>query len=246
MEIAGKTALVTGSALRIGKLLALRLAESGAHIVLHYGKSAAEAELTRQEIVALGVNCFCLPADLMEAAPTANLIPQAVSQCGPIDILINSASVFPAEEFMDATVQCWDDCMSVNLKAPFLLSQAFAKQLDEGRQGKIINLLDTSSLRPQNHHFSYTISKYALDGLTSTMAVALASRNIQVNGIALGAILPNSNDNDPEAFARLALQNPSLRNGSPDDVANAMMYLLRDADYVTGETLRIDGGQHLV
>lgn len=136
--------------------------------------------------------------------------------------------------------------MMINLKTPFLLSQAFAAQLPEGQQGKIINLLDASSMRPRNHHFSYTISKYGLEGLTKTVAHALAAQNIQVNGIALGAILPNSNDADPASFAAMANSNPSGRNGDPQAVADAMLYLLTHASYVTGESIRIDGGQHLV
>ena len=125
-----------------------------------------------------------------------------------------------------------------------MLSQAFACALPAGRPGKIINLLDAVALRPQNHHFSYTISKVGLAGLTKAVAHALAGQNVQVNGIALGAILPNVNDN-PAQFDRLAEHIPARRTGSPTDVVQAALYLL-EADYVTGEIIYVDGGRHLV
>jgi NAD(P)-dependent dehydrogenase (short-subunit alcohol dehydrogenase family) len=135
--------------------------------------------------------------------------------------------------------------MMINLKAPFLLSQGFARALPAGRPGKIINLLDAAALRPKNHHFSYTISKVGLEGLTKVMAHALAGRNIQVNGIALGAILPSIND-DREQFERLAKTIPARRTGSTQDVVSALLYLVQAGDYVTGEIIRVDGGKHLV
>jgi NAD(P)-dependent dehydrogenase (short-subunit alcohol dehydrogenase family) len=173
------------------------------------------------------------------------LVPFALAQAGHLDILINSASIFPPEDFLDADSATWDRNMMVNLKAPFLLSQAFARALPKDQPGKIINLLDAIAMRPQNHHFSYTISKYGLEGLTQAMAHGLAAQNIQVNGIALGAILPNVNDT-PEQFAKLAQRIPARRTGAPEDVVKAMLYLLKDADFVTGEIIRVDGGRHLV
>ena len=130
----------------------------------------------------------------------------------------------------------------INLKSPFLLSQAFARALPTDRQGKIINMLDATAMRPKNHHFSYTISKYGLEGLTKATAHALASRNIQVNGIALGAILPSVND-DHAKFERMAANIPAKRTGSPQDVVNALLYLTQTADFVTGEIIRVDGGK---
>lgn len=246
MKLSGKTALVTGSAIRVGRTLAERLADEGCNVVVHYGRSAQAAAQTVTDLQSRGVNAWAISADLGDEAAVAQLIPAANAQAGPLDILVNSASVFPEESFDDADSANWDHTMMVNLKTPFLLSQAFAQQIKHPTQGKIINLLDASSMRPRNHHFAYTISKCALEGLTKTVAHALAARNIQVNGIALGAILPNSNDADPAAFEAMAANNPSLRNGDPKAVCNAMLYLLKHADYVTGESIRIDGGQHLV
>ncbi|RME74010.1 MAG: SDR family oxidoreductase [Chloroflexi bacterium] len=245
MELKSRVALVTGSAKRVGKALALALAEQGCHIVVHYGRSAAAAGDTAAQIRQAGVNAWTISADLGDEAAVQALVPQALEMAGRLDILVNNASIFPPEDFLSATSESWDRNMMVNLKAPFLLSQAFARALPPERQGKIINLLDVAAMRPGNHHFSYTISKVGLEGLTKAMAVALAPHNIQVNGIALGAILPNVND-DPALFDRLTQKIPARRTGDPQDVVKALLYLLRDADFVTGEIIRVDGGSHLV
>ena len=244
MELTNKVALVTGSAQRVGKTLALALAREGCYVTVHYGHSAEAAQETVTEIEALGVKAWAISADLNDEAAVNTVVPFALEQAGRLDILINSASVFRPEDFLEADTASWDRNMMVNLKAPFLLSQAFARALPEARPGKIINLLDVIAMRPQNHHFSYTVSKYGLEGLTQAMAHALAARNIQVNGIALGAILPNINDT-PDEFEKLAQQILARRTGSPKDVVKAMLYLLKDADFVTGEIIRVDGGRHL-
>jgi glucose 1-dehydrogenase len=245
MELKDKVALITGSAKRVGKALALALAEQGCHMVIHYGRSAEAAEETVAEIAVKGVKVWAISADLNDEAAVGTIVPFALEQAGRLDILVNSASIFPPEDFLNADSATWDRNMMVNLKAPFLLSQAFARARSKDQPGKIINLLDAVAMRPQNHHFSYTISKVGLAGLTKAMAHALAGRNIQVNGIALGAILPNVND-EPALFERMAKRIPARRTGSPEEVVKTMLYLLRDADYVTGEIIRVDGGRHLV
>lgn len=245
MNLKNKVALVTGGAKRVGKTLALALAAEGCNIVVHYGRSAEAARETVAEIEALGVSAWAISANLGDEKAVVNIIPFALEKAGRLDILINSASIFPAGDFFSTKSETWDATMMVNLKAPFLLSLAFARALPKNQAGKIVNLLDTIALRPQNHHFSYTLSKVGMTGLTQSMAVALAARNVQVNGIALGAILPNVND-DPALFARLADKIPARRTGSPEDVARAMLFLLKNGDYTTGEIIRVDGGRHLV
>ena len=200
MNLNNKVALITGAAKRVGQSLALALADQGCHIILHYGRSEAEARETAAAIEAKGVNAYLISADLAVEAEVNKLIPFALEQAGRLDILINSASIFVPESFADAASDLWDRTMMINLKTPFLLSQAFAHALPDGRQGKIINLLDTDSDRPRNHHFAYTVSKVGLRGLNQAMAHALAERNIQVNGIALGHILPNINTNNQAVF----------------------------------------------
>ena len=245
MELDNKVALITGSAKRVGKALALGLARAGCDIVVHYGRSAGEAGQTAAEIRALGRQAWTVSANLNNSSEVNALVPFAIEQTGRLDILINSASIFPPEDFLSATADSWDKNMTVNLKAPFRLSQDFAKHLPAGRPGKIINLLDATAMRPKNQSLSYTISKFGLQGLTLATAHALAPRNIQVNGIALGAILPNIND-DPAKFEKLADTIPAARTGSPADVLKALLFLLKDGDYVTGEIIRVDGGRHLV
>jgi glucose 1-dehydrogenase len=245
VQLKNKVALITGSAKRVGKALAVALAEQGCNVVIHYGHSAQAAQQTATELQAIGIKAWTISTDLSDETAVKTIVPFAVEQAGQLDILINSASIFPPEDFLATTSATWDRNMMVNLKAPFLLSQAFARTLPKGQQGKIINLLDASAMRPQNHHFSYIISKVGLVGLTKATAHALAGQNIQVNGLALGAILPNVND-DPALFERLAERIPAGRTGSPQDVIGAMLYLLQAGDYVTGEIIRLDGGRHLV
>ena len=248
MNLTDKVALITGSARRVGKALALGLARAGCGIVVHYGRSAEAAAQTVAEIKAEGVEAWSFSADLGDEAAVKRVIATTLDLAGRLDILVNSASIFPPEDFLTATSESWERNMMINLKTPFLLSQAFARQLPPERQGKIINLLDSDAMRPKNHHFSYTISKVGLEGLTKAVAHALAGRNIQVNGIALGAILPNINlkDTDPAKFERLAERIPMRRTGDPQDVVKALIYLVKEADYVTGEIIRVNGGWHLV
>jgi len=245
MDIQGKVALITGGAARVGKAMALALAERGCHLIIHYGSSAEAAQRTLAELQTYGVEAWAISADLNDEAQVNKLIPFALEQAGRLDILVNNASIFPPEDFLSASSTSWDRNMMINLKAPFLLSQGFARALPAERPGKIINLLDSAALRPKNHHFSYTMSKVGLEGLTKVMAHALAERNIQVNGIALGAILPSIND-DREKFERLAQTIPARRTGSTQDVVNALLYFIQAGDYVTGEIIRVDGGKHLV
>ena len=247
MQLTDKVALITGGAKRVGKALALALAKEGCHIVVHYGRSAEEAEETVAELKSHGVEAWKFSANLFNEDAVTRMIPIALEKAGQLDILINSASIFSPEAFLEATPESWDKNMMIHMKAPFLLSQAFVKQLPEDRQGKIINMLDVEVLRPKNKYFSYTLSKYGLYGLTQMTAHAVAERNIQVNGIALGAIMPNVNEgNDASSFEKLARHIPAGKTGDVAYVVEAMLYLTKHADYVTGEVVRVDGGKHLV
>jgi NAD(P)-dependent dehydrogenase (short-subunit alcohol dehydrogenase family) len=244
MNITHTVALITGGGQRIGRELALALGRVGVGVVIHYGQSAAAAQQTAAQIKAMGGQAWLMAADLADESAVSALIPAVLQQAGRLDLLINNASIFVPEDFLSADMSTWERTLRVNLTAPFVLSQAFARALPPQQPGKIINLLDATALRPQNHHFAYTISKVGLAGLTQAMAHALAGRHIQVNGIALGAILPNVND-DPARFEQLAGQIPAGRTGSPEEVVKALLYLL-EADFVTGEIIRVDGGRHLV
>ncbi|MCB0193841.1 MAG: SDR family oxidoreductase [Anaerolineae bacterium] len=245
MDIRGKVALVTGGAVRIGKAMALGLAEEGCHVVIHYDRSASAALETVSEIEARGVKAWPTAADFNDEEAVQALIPAVLQQTGRLDILINNASIFPREDFFTTDAASWNQNMAINLKAPFLLSQAFAAALPEDRPGAIINMLDSIALRPKNHHFAYTISKFGLEGLTRATAFALAGRNIQVNGIALGTILA-ADEGDQAVFERMAKRTPMQHPGSPQAVVKTLLYLLQAAEYVTGEVIRVDGGRHLV
>jgi len=241
MSLKGKTVLITGGALRIGRSQALAIARAGGNIVLHYGKSQKEAESLRGEIEAAGRKAFILQADLADPVQVAGLISRA-QEFAPLFALVNNASVFEPIGWEDISLEQWNLAMMVNLTTPFLLSQAFARSLEPEGNGRIVNLLDWRALRPGPDHLAYTISKSALAALTHSFAIALAPR-ITVNGLALGAILPPSNG----APAKVNLEQiPARRWANLEEVGQALIFLLDGPDYITGEIIHVDGGRHLV
>src|SRR5512146_1291079 len=242
MEMQGKVALVTGGAVRLGKALTLALAGTGARVAVHYGRSAESAAETVAEAQALGGEAEAFRADLRETGGSAALIERVVTRFGQVDILVNSAAIFEPGDLADTTEALWDTHFATNLKAPFFLSQAFAAHVDSKRQGHIVNIADWRATRPGPRYLAYTLTKAALITMTRSLALALAPA-IQVNAIAPGAILPPPGK-DREYLERLAEGIPLMRPGSPDDVAQALLFLLR-ADFVTGELLFVTGGEHL-
>ncbi len=241
--LTGRTALVTGGAQRIGRALVLALAQAGAQVVIHYRSSEREAGITLEMARALGSNAQLVQADLADPAAAAALVDEAAQILEPPDILVNNASVFAPGDFQATSLSAWETNQAVNLRAPFLLSQAFARRLPVDRAGDIINLNDYRALRPGPDHFPYTISKVGLHGLTRSLALALAPR-IRVNELALGAILPP--EQAPADYEHtLRSQIPTARFGTLEEVANALLFLLGNAS-LTGQTVCVDGGRHLV
>ena len=241
MSLSGKTILITGGALRIGRSLALAVAQAGGDVVLHFGKSRKEAESVQAEIEAAGRKAFILQADLADAVQVAGLISRAWEHA-PLFALVNNASVFERLGWENTSLEHWNRAMMVNLTTPFLLSQAFTRSLEPGGYGRIVNLLDWRALRPGSDHLPYTISNSALAALTRSLAVALAPR-ITVNGLALGAILPPSNG----APTKVNLEQiPARRWANLEEVGQALIFLLDGPAYITGEILHVDGGRHLV
>jgi pteridine reductase len=241
MSLSEKTVLITGGALRIGRSLALAVAQAGGDVVLHYGKSRKDAESLQSEIEVIGRKAVILQADLADSAQVAALIDRAWER-SPLFALVNNASVFEPQGWEDTSLELWNRSLAVNLTAPFLLSQAFARSLEPGRNGRIINLIDWRALRPGPDHLPYTISNSALAALTHSLAIALAPR-ITVNGLALGAILPPSNG----APAKVNLEQiPAHRWAKLEEVGQALVFLLDGPAYITGEIIHIDGGRHLV
>ncbi len=237
---AAKFVLITGAARRIGRSLALAVAGAGFDVAIHYGSSSSEAETLQQEISALGRKTVLLQADLSNPDETAGLIDQVLPH-GTLYGLINNASIFKDLDWQTTTLADWQEHLTVNLTAPFLLSQAFARALPAQKKGRIINLLDWRALRPGPDHLPYTISKAALASLTYSLASALAPR-VTVNGLALGAILPPVTGN---ASPKITSKIPAGRWGSLDAVDRACVFLLTGPDYITGEILHVDGGRHL-
>ena len=237
----GKTILITGAAKRIGRLFALACARAGADIIIHHGHSADEALQVRDEIKSLGQHAWILASDFGKPAEVTRLISLA-NEFSPLYALVNSAAIFESLSFNETTYEDWEHHIAINLTAPFLLSQAFAKQIPENKQGRIVNILDWRALRPAADHFPYTISKAALAALTQSLAVALAPR-ITVNGLALGAILPPS---DGTVNNNIIKNIPAGRWSEVKEVEDALLFLLTGPAYITGEIIHVDGGRHLV
>ncbi len=241
--LSGTTALVTGGARRIGRALCLALAQQGATVVVHYLASEAAAAATVVELEAFGGKAFKVKCDLADPDNAAELVLRAAAVAGkPLDILVNNASVFGPGSPMTTTVEQWDLNQAVNLRAPFLLSQAFAGQVPAGIVGNIINLNDFRAVKPGTDHFAYTMSKVGLHGLTRSLALALAP-GIRVNELALGAVM--APEEAPDGYEHtLREQIPIRKFPSLDEVSDAMLFLLGN-DGVTGQTIFVDGGRHL-
>ncbi|HEX5807932.1 MAG TPA: SDR family oxidoreductase [Anaerolineales bacterium] len=235
----GSTILITGGARRLGKIFTLACARAGANVVIHHGHSETEAQELREEITAMGRRAWVFQADLRDPVQVQALIPR-INESTPLLGLVNSAAIFEALSAQDSSAADWEKHLSINLTAPFLLSQAFAKQAVEG--SRIVNILDWRALRPGADHFPYTISKAALAAMTQSLAVALAPKII-VNGLALGAILPPS---DAVKAPHIIKNVPAGRWARLREVEQALLFALTGPAYITGEIIHVDGGRHLV
>jgi len=241
MSLHGKTILITGAAKRIGRALALSAAVEGADVIIHYGFSEQAARRTQADIQSLGRIAYLLQADLEQPDKTMNLIEQA-NAIHPLFALVNNAAIFEFYDLETTSLEAWQRHISINLTAPFLLSQAFASALGSDEEGRIINILDWRALRPGSDHLPYTISKAGLAALTSSLAVALAPR-ISVNGIALGAVLPPIDSSDTYDIIE---DIPANRWARLSEVCDTLNFLLDGPSYITGEIIHLDGGRHLI
>ncbi len=238
-----KTALITGAAKRIGRAIALRLAKEGWAIAAHYRRSADEVRTLVAEIEALGQRAAAFPADLANEAEVATLMPRASAALGPIGCLVNSASLFENDKVESVSRASWAAHMDTNLRAPFVLIQALAAQLPEEREGCVINITDQRVWNLTGDFVSYTLSKAGLWTLTQTLALALAPR-IRVNAIGPGPVLPGPRQSE-EQFRRQYASTPLKRGSSPEEIADAVLFLIA-ARAMTGQSIMLDGGQHLV
>ncbi len=237
-----KVVLITGAAYRIGRAIALSFADPGWRVCLHYLGSGDAAEILAEEIRERGAEAVALSADLSKADEARGLIPRCVECLGPPTCLINNASLFQDDSLTGLDVESWQAHMDVNLRAPVLLAQSFAKHLPQGQTGHVVNIIDQRVLKPLPEFFSYAASKAGLWWVTRTMAQALAP-NIRVNAVAPGPIL-RSIHQTPEEFE--AEQRSTLlgHGASPEDIAAAIHFLLQSPS-ITGQMICVDGGQHL-
>jgi len=234
-----QVALITGGAKRIGKAIALALAEHGFDIAIHYQRSQKEAESTASDIRKLDGTCELFRCDLSDSGAVEGLIPSVHRRFGRCDLLVNNASIFTRASLMDTSTDLLDRIIQINLKAPVLLSKAFASRCEKGQ---IINLLDTKISSNQSPYFIYTLMKKSLYDFTR-MAAAELGPSIRVNGIAPGLILPSA-DSSSEDFERMGKKIPLQTTGNPSHIVQAVLYLL-DNPFITGECLYVDGGEHL-
>ena len=237
-----RNVLITGSARRIGRSIAEKFAMMGWNIAVHYSNSKDEAELLTNHLSKGGIKAVPVRGNLNLERDTAGLFPAAAKAIGPITCLINNASVFELDTLETATFETWERHLAVNLRAPFFLSQALAKNLPEGQDGNIINIIDQRVWSPTPWFVSYSVSKTGLWSLTQTLALAMAPR-VRVNGIGPGPTLPSPRQSR-EDFLKQEASTPLKRGAPPEEIAEAVEFIL-SAPAMTGQMIALDGGQHL-
>ena len=244
-DVHGKVVLITGGAKRVGAGVCRKLHLAGASLMLHYRASAGEARLLQAELNHTRPNSVALiQADLLDVAKLPSLVEQTLATFGRLDALVNNASSFFPTPIGDITPGTWDDLVGTNLRAPTFLAQAAAPALRR-TQGSIVNITDIHAERPLKNYVVYSLAKAGLSGLTRALARELAPE-VRVNAIAPGPILwPDDEQFDELSRQRIVSHTPLKREGTPDDIARAVHYLLNDASYVTGVTLAVDGGRHI-
>lgn len=243
MDLDGRTAVVTGGAVRVGAAICTELARRGAAVFIHYNRSAGPAEELRAQIVDAGGIAAIGSVDLSSPEAAPGLISAAAASLESPTILINSASAFPFDTINDVTLEGYRAAQDLTLVTPLMLTQAFAKQVPDDLGGAIVNVTDVKTTRPYRKHISYMLAKGGVDTLTRASAIALAPK-IRVNAVALGLVLPPANEDDDYA-EKLADELPLQRIGGAQVVADTVAFLCEN-DFITGEIVRVDGGGHLV
>jgi pteridine reductase len=242
MQLHGKTALITGGAHRVGKAITLALAAAGANVIIHYNTSATPAEETAAEAASLGVRVFTQRADISNLDEVRQMQAQIEANFDNVDILINNASFFlptpiPTDEF-----SAWKQVTSVLIDGSFYCANLFGRGMIARGSGSIVNIIDLSAWEPWPHFAAHSVGKAALLALTRQLALEFAP-SVRVNAVAPGAVLPPPNYSS-EKIAHAAQRTLLERWGVPEDVSSAVLFLLQ-ADYITGDTITVDGGQRL-
>jgi pteridine reductase len=241
VELRGRVALVTGAGRRVGRALAVGLGAQGMRVAVHYHASDRGARESADLIAHAGGTATLFSADLTGPDAPEQLVRDVVDRLGALDVLVNSSAVMERTALGDVTPAAWDAMMALNLRAPFLLAQAAAPQLSR-RRGAIVNIADLAAFETWPAYIPHGISKAGVVYMTRALARVLAP-NVRVNAVAPGAVLLPDGWTEDDA-AKLRESTPLARLGSPQDVVDAMLYLLH-SDYVTGETLIVDGGRHV-
>jgi NAD(P)-dependent dehydrogenase (short-subunit alcohol dehydrogenase family) len=248
MDLQGKIALVTGAAHRVGKALALALAQQGMHVIVHYGGSVDAAQQTAEEIRNLGVDALPFQADLHDASQIELMFRAVADRFGRLDVLVNSASSFAKQPFDEVTPADFDDAMTVNVEAPFICSQQAARLMNAVQRDQpalIVNIADLAGVHPWHNFIQHGVSKAALIHLTRISAYELAP-TIRVNAITPGAILPPAGmDISGDRWQNMGDRVPLKRVGNPGYIAETLIFLARN-DYITGALIPVDGGEHLL
>lgn len=242
MPFTPETALITGSARRIGRAIALDLAAHGWRVAIHYRNSRDEAEALAAEIQRVGGGAVAVAANLADLADVRSLITRCAAALGPVTCLVNNASEFFLDTIGSVTPEGWDTHLDINLKAPVFLAQALYANLPEGVEGNVINIIDQRVWRPTPDFFSYTISKAGLWTATQTLAQAMAPR-VRVNAIGPGPVLQSVHQSQAD-FAAETLTTPLQRGPSLPEIAAAVRFILATPS-MTGQMIALDGGQHL-
>jgi pteridine reductase len=241
MKLEGRVALVTGAGTRVGRVIALALGRAGMKVGVHYAGSQKGARETAEQIIAAGSDARTLPGDLTDPATGPRLVEHTNKVFGSFDVLVNSAAVMLRTPVGEVLVEDWDAMFALNLRAPFFLCQSAARAMGE-RGGCIVNIADLAAFESWRNYIPHSITKAGIVQMTRGLAHALAPK-IRVNAIAPGAVLLPEGWPQQETD-KLVSTTPLGRIGKPEDVAQAVLYLL-SADYVTGETIIVDGGRHV-
>jgi pteridine reductase len=243
--VQGRTVLITGGAKRVGAAICRRLHAAGANLMLHYRTSGGEARLLQAELNHARPNSVALiQADLLDIAKLPAMVEQTLATFGRLDGLVNNASSFYATPVGEITLAGWEDLVGTNLRAPLFLAQAAAVALKR-TQGAIVNITDIHAVRPLKSYVVYSTAKAGLVGLTRSLARELAP-DVRVNAVAPGPILwPEDDQFDELSRQRIISATPLRREGTPEDIAKAVHFLLAESPFVTGETINVDGGRHV-
>lgn len=243
MQIEGSIVLVTGSGARVGKSIALRLAEKGACVVVHYHTQKAAAKKVVERINAMGTKALLIQGDVSRMDDWQRMSREVLDAFGRIDVLVNCAAIFYRTPFLQATPEQWDEFMAVNLKSVFMGCRVFGEIMVGQRQGKIINIADVAGEKIWPNYLPYCVSKAGVIALTRGLAKALAP-HVTVNAIAPGTVLL-AKDHDPKEEQALIDKTPLKRIGNPQDIANSVAFLIEGSDFINGAILNVDGGRSL-